>query len=505
MKRPPEGLGPIFTLDRRLTAPLYAQVYQGYRAAILDKRLLPGRRLPSTRSLARDLGISRIPVVTAFQQLIAEGYIDGRIGAGTFVSAAFPSPESGREAKRESMLKPGRRRLPPERLPAVAEPWLDCWGPLRVGQPAIDEFPAGLWSRIVARRARSYPRRQMSYGDPMGLLPLRQSIAEHLRTVRSVRCTADDVMIVSGSQQALALSARALVAPGDAVWMEEPGFPGARNALELAGARPIDVPVDAGGLDVAAGIAAAPNARAVYVTPSHQYPLGVIMSAPRRLQLLAWARRRGAWVIEDDYDSEYTYDHQPIPSLHGLDSDQRVIYIGTFSKVLFPAVRIGYVVLPPDLVPRFRRIRATLDNFPSPLYQAALDEFMREGHLSRHLRRMRAVYGERRQVLVAAIERVFGADAEIVGDRAGMHLVVTLPAGVDDREVAIRAARRGISVIPLSSCYAGRRPRRGLLVGYGATPVPEIEGAVGQLAACLRESGPDAGKRRRSRSMSPRS
>ncbi|HEX9103779.1 MAG TPA: PLP-dependent aminotransferase family protein, partial [Polyangia bacterium] len=441
----------------------------------------------STRSLARDLSVSRIPVVTAFQQLSAEGYIEGRVGAGTFVSPAFPTPApSGRDARHAPQVRPGPRRLPPEPLAAPVEPWLDCWGAFRVGQPALDQFPAQAWTRIVARRARSLPRRHMSYGDPMGLLPLRAAIADHLRTVRSVRCRAEQIMIVSGSQQALTLVGRALIAPGDAVWIEEPGFPGARDALTLAGARAIAVPVDDDGLDVAAGIARCPRPRAIYVTPSHQYPLGVIMSAPRRLRLLDWARRHGAWVLEDDYDSEYHYGHQPIASLHGLDGDARVIYIGTFSKVLFPAVRIGYVVIPDDLVARFRRIRATLDNFPAPLYQLVLDEFIREGHLARHLRRMRAVYGERRRVLVSAIERKLGDGARIVGDRAGMHLVIVLPPGVDDRQLAVRAARRELSIIPLSSCYAGRRRQSGLLLGYGATRAPEIAGAVAQLAALLR-------------------
>lgn len=490
MKRSPDGLGPIFALDRRRAVPLHAQVYAGYRDAILDGRLRPGQRLPSTRSLARDLAVSRLPVVTAFQQLTAEGYIEGRVGAGTFVSTAFPTPPpstpAGRDARHAQKVAPGPRRLPPEPLAAASEPWLDCWGAFRVGQPAVDQFPTQLWARIVARRARSLPRRHMSYGDPMGLLPLRAAIADHLRTVRSVRATAEQIMIVSGSQQALTLVGRALVAAGDAVWLEEPGFPGARDALTLAGARAVAVPVDDDGLDVAAGIARCPRPRAIYVTPSHQYPLGVIMSAPRRLRLLEWARRRGAWVVEDDYDSEYHYDHQPIASLHGLDGDDRVIYIGTFSKVLFPAVRIGYVVIPADLIARFRCIRATLDNFPAPLYQLVLEEFIREGHLSRHLRRMRATYGERRRVLVSAIERELADCARIVGDRAGMHLVVMLPASVDDRDVAARAARRGLSIIPLSSCYAGRRRQSGLLLGYGATRVPEIAGAVAQLAAILR-------------------
>jgi GntR family transcriptional regulator/MocR family aminotransferase len=485
VKRPPDGLGPIVPLDRRLARPLHRQLYDGYRDAIVDGRLRPGQRLPSTRSLAQELHISRMPVVLAFEQLVAEGYLESRVGAGTVVSHALRANPAGVRARATTAPRPGPRHLPREPLPATAEPWLDLWGPFRVAQPALDEFPADVWARLVARRARSQPRRQMMYGDAMGFAPLREALADHLRTVRSVRCTADQIMIVSGSQQALALAARALLEPGDAVWMEDPGFPGARDAFSLAGARLVHVPVDDDGLDVAAGIARAPSVRAACVTPSHQYPLGVIMTARRRLQLLDWARRQGAWIIEDDYDSEYRYDGPPIASLHGLDTDQRVLYIGTFSKVLFPALRVGYLVIPPDLVARFHRVRSASDNSPAPLYQTVLYDFFHDGHFTRHVRRMRAVYAERRRVLVAAIERELGDRVRIIGDRAGIHLVMLLPRGARDRDIAVAAAERGISVLPLSSCYAGPRPLPGLVLGYGTTRTTEIAEAVRQLKPLL--------------------
>jgi GntR family transcriptional regulator/MocR family aminotransferase len=479
MRRAPDGLGPIVAVDRRARRPLHAQLYEGYRAAILEGRLRAGQRLPSTRSLARDLEVSRIPVVSAFEQLVAEGFVESKVGAGSFVSRALaPGGETAPKPR------PGPRRLPPER-PTCAAPWMGPQGAFRVGHPALDEFPAELWSRLVARRARLQPRRQMTYGDPMGLPQLREALAEHVAMVRSVRCSADQIMIVSGSQQALALCGRALLEPGDGVWLEEPGYPGAREALTMAGAKAVAVPVDEEGLDVAAGIRRGPDARAVYVTPSHQYPLGVIMSAPRRLELLAWARRQGAWVLEDDYDSEYRHGSQPVSSLHGLDTDQRVIYIGTFSKVLFPAVRVGYLVLPPDLVPRFRRIRDAMDIFPAPLAQAVLHDFLREGHFARHIRRMRAVYAERRQVLVEALARELPG-LEVVGDRAGMHLVALLPARRSDVDLSLAAARRGLSVIPLSICYAGRATQSGLVLGYGALRAEEIRDAVRRLAGVLR-------------------
>jgi len=488
MKRPPEGLGPVVTLDRRLARPLHRQLYDAYREAILDGRLRPGQRLPSTRTLADDLQISRIPAVMAFEQLLAEGYVASRVGAGSFVSAALPD-QAPAHTGRKGAPKPrraGPRRVPPSRFVVPAEPWLELRGPFRASHPAFDEFPAELWARLVARHARRMSARQMAYGDPMGLAVLREALATHLRTVRSVACTPEQIMIVSGSQQALALAAQALLAPGDAVWLEEPGYSGARDALTLAGARIVPVPVDHDGLDVGAGIARARDAKAAYVTPSHQYPLGVIMSASRRLQLLDWARRRGAWLFEDDYDSEYRYDGPPLASLHGLDSDARVLYIGTFSKILFPALRIGYLIIPPDLLGRFRRFRGAMDISTALLYQAVLADFIREGHFARHLRRMRGIYAERRRVLETGLARELGNVVRVVGAHAGMHLVVMLPKDAPDHDIAVRAARRGLSVIPLSSCYLGRLTESGLVLGYGSTRLGEMPDAVRRLKAILR-------------------
>ncbi len=482
MKRAPDGLAPVVALDRRTATPLHRQLYTGYREAILDGRLGPGHRLPSTRSLAAELAISRMPVVLAFEQLLAEGFIESRVGAGSFVATNLAASPIAPVPQRRT------RRLPRAPLPlARPEPWLAGSGPFRIVQPAIDQALATTWARLISRRSRLQSVRQMMYGDPMGFQPLRDALADYLRTARSVRCTADQIMIVSGSQQALALAARTLLAPGDAAWMEEPGFAGARDALTLAGARLVPVPVDGDGLDVDAGIARSPRpplrVRAAYVTPSHQYPLGTIMSAPRRLQLLEWARRTGAWILEDDYDSEYRYGQQPIASLQGLDGERRVIYIGTFSKVLFPALRVGYLVVPDDLVTRFRRVREALDNSPAPLTQTVLADFLREGHFARHLRRMRAVYAERRAALVAAVDRELGL--RVSGDRAGMHVVLELPRGIHDRALATRAAATGLWVAPLSACYAGRS-RSGLLLGYGSTRTGDIVDAVRRLAALLR-------------------
>ena len=489
-RRPPDGLAPVVALDRRLARPLHRQLYDGYREAMIDGRLRPGQRLPSTRTLAQDLQISRITAVNGLAQLIAEGYVESRGGAGSFVSAVLPDSRPSRvgdAAPRPgvSQGRPGARRVPASPLEPRDAPWFKPRGAFRVSQPALAEFPSELWARLVARHARRASLQQMAYADPMGQPALREALAAHLGTVRSVTCTPDQVMIVSGSQQALALAALALLAPGDSVWLEEPGYLGARDALQLAGAQIVPVPVDRDGLDVAAGIARGPGARLAYVTPSHQYPLGMIMSAPRRLQLLDWARRRGAWILEDDYDSECRYDGPPLASLQGLDGDARVIYVGTFSKFLFPGLRVGYLVLPVDLIERFQVVRGAMDLFPAPLYQSVLAEFLREGHFARHLRRTRRIYADRRRVLEAALARELGDTVRVVGDRTGMHLVAMLPPGTDDHDIAVRAARAGISVVPLSSCYLGRGAQPGLMLGYGSTTVRMIPDAVRRLRGLL--------------------
>jgi GntR family transcriptional regulator/MocR family aminotransferase len=326
----------------------------------------------------------------------------------------------------------------------------------------------------------------MHYGDPMGYRPFREAVAEYLRTSRAVRCEADQVMAVSGSQQALSLAARVLIDAGSAVWVEEPGYRGARDVLRLRNARLVPVPVDAEGLDVAAGTAKCPDATAVYVTPSHQYPLGMVMSASRRLQLLDWARRSGAWIIEDDYDSEYRYESLPIASLQGLDPDARVLYVGTFSKVLFPALRLGYLVLPADLVGRFAAVRDATDIFPPTFTQAVVADFIRDGHFARHLRRTRALYRERREALASALRTQLAGLVEAQGDEAGMHLVACLSKELDDHDVSLRAARQGLWVMPLSSCYVGRPVRRGFVLGFGGTDVRDIPGGIRRLSAVLR-------------------
>ena len=482
MKSTAPAIVPVIAIDRAADKPLYRQICDEFRAAIVERRLTAGQRLPSTRALAGELAISRIPVLTAFEQLLAEGYFESRVGSGTFVSGMLP--DHARAPKRPAAARPKRTgprllsRRPAKLLRALPEPWLKGFGGFRMSEPALDHFPFSTWSRLLARHARR--RGALNYGSAMGDVQLRQALAVYLRTARAVRCEPEQIMVVSGSQQALEITARVLLEPRQPVWIEDPGYGGARDALAMAGARLVPVPVDQDGLDVTAGIRMCRRARAAYVTPSHQYPLGGTMSASRRLQLLNWAQTTGAWIIEDDYDSEFRYESQPIAALQGLDRDSRVVYIGTFSKVLFPALRMGYVVIPADLVSRFAAVREAMDICPPALSAAVLADFIAEGHFARHLRRTNDLYRERRSVLVESLTRHLGRSLQVVGAEAGIHLVA-LHNRPWDRPIAERAAREGLWVMPLSSCYLESPRLHGLVLGYGGISVADIPKAVQRL------------------------
>ena len=355
----------------------------------------------------------------------------------------------------------------------------------RIGLPAMDHFPTAAWAKLVNRHARHAAISDMVYAGPMGYPPLREAIAEYLATVRAVRCDASQIIITTGSQQGLQLCAHALLEAKDHVWMEDPGYPGARQALHTVGAQIVPVPVDDEGLHVDAAIRLSRHARAAYISPSHQFPLGVTMSASRRMQLLNWAARTGAWIIEDDYDSEYRFGGRPLASLQGMDGDDRVIYVGTFSKVMFPALRMGYIVVPKDLISAFAAVRDAFDTFSPTLYQAALTDFIRDGQFARHIRRMRALYLERRMALLDAIDHCMDGKLEVIGTHAGMQLAALLPRGIDDVALSIQTAKLGVSTRPLSICYA-RPPRRGgVILGYSGASVQEIREGVRKLRSCL--------------------
>lgn len=485
MRRKPRGaVVPLVAVDRNDPRPLHRQIYDAFRAMILERRLQPGQQVPSTRTLAAELAISRIPTLTAYAQLLAEGYLESRSGAGTFVTYSLPdqylapSPSAPRLPRDAAIAATSRlfRNLPPH--PA---PWIRGAGAFSVGQLAYDHFPFRAWSDLVTRHARKVHAAAMNYSDPMGLRDFREVVAAYLRTARAVQCEASQIMVVSGSQHALSLSAAVLLDPGCPVWVENPGYEFMRHALALSGCRLVPVPVDRDGLNVDFGLKTCRNARAAFVTPSHQYPLGATMSVARRLQLLEWARKHGSWIVEDDYDSEFRYQSMPIASLQGLDRGSTVIYIGTFSKTLFPSLRIGYIVIPPPLVDRFAAVRRAADICPPHLHQAALADFMSEGHFARHVRRTRLLYAERRGALVEALRAEFGSSIEILGAEAGMHLVITIPAGLSDRRISAHAAEEGLWLWPLSTAYLGKKARQGFILGFGSTQAQDMRRHVRRL------------------------
>ncbi|HKD77739.1 MAG TPA: PLP-dependent aminotransferase family protein, partial [Ktedonobacterales bacterium] len=478
--------------DETMTTPLYRQIYDGLRQAILSGQLVAGTRLPATRALAAELHVARNTVLIAFAQLFAEGYVEGYVGSGTYVAHTLPddlllarrkparsavasSPTgSDRALSQRGKLLAETRVMPPRffRTPRAFHP----------GLPALDAFPYDLWARLATRRWRSHDSSLMSYGDAVGYRPLREAIAAYVGAARAVRCTPEQVIIVAGSQQGLNLAACLLLDPGDAVWMEDPGYRGAYGALAGAGARLVPVPIDAEGLDVTAGAARCADVRMIYVSPSRQFPLGVTMSLARRLALLEWAEQHNAWVLEDDYDSEYRYAGRPLASLQGLDRRQHVIYIGTFSKVLFPGLRLGYLVVPPDLVHAFTAARALADRHSPLPDQATLADFIAEGHFTRHIRRMRMLYAERQAVLVEEAQRELCGLLDLPPAEAGMHLVGTLPDGVSDIAAAQRAAAFGVEVPALSGYAVEARSHTGLMLGYACVDEAQIREGVRQLA-----------------------
>jgi GntR family transcriptional regulator / MocR family aminotransferase len=491
MKRVSPGFFPPILIDNDPARPMYVQLYDWFRSAIVEGRLRSGQKVPSSRRLAAELSISRITVLSAFEQLHAEGYLEGSVGSGTYVAKSIPDHKIKLTTGNALGRLPTNSEHGPRRVSKLGTKFLSSpvmprgFRAFQVGLPALDRFPRTIWSRLLIRHSRQTRKELMAYGNPMGRLACREAIAEYLSVVRGVRCQPSQIMIVTGSQQALDLAARVLLDPGDPVWLEEPAYPGAVRAFAAAGARLVPVRVDQEGLDVNRGIKRAPNARVAVITPSHQFPLGMTMSATRRVLLLDWATRKGSWIIEDDYDNEYRFGIRPIASLQGLDKDDRVIYVGTFSKVLFPSLRIGYLIIPHDLIPAFTRIRETSDIFPPPLHQEVLTDFIREGHLERHIRRMRMLYLERHDTLVAEIGKRLGPGFAVATANAGTYLVLLLPERFRDSVVAEKAAQADISTVPLSICYQEEPRQQGLILGYGGVNRKQIQEGVSKLAAIL--------------------
>jgi GntR family transcriptional regulator/MocR family aminotransferase len=476
---------------------LYQQTYRALRAAI--RQLSPGARLPPTRFVASELGLSRNTVLAAYGQLTTEGFVAARAGAGTHVAAAAPPAGAAPRAlepprrtdRRPRRVSPGlsafaRRIVHQDPSPILQRPGLR-WD-FRYGLPTVGDFPHLLWLRLLARRARVASVPSLGYGEPQGYQPLREALADYLRRGRGVASDPGQVIVVNGSQQALDLAARVLLDPGDGVVLEEPHYEGARQAFAAAGARLIPVPVDADGLDVAAVPRRARRVRLLYVTPSHQFPTGAVMPLERRRRLLAWARAAGAHVLEDDYDSEYRYDVRPLEAVQGLDPERRVIYVSTLSKVLFPSLRLGYLVLPPPLVTSFVTAKHVTDRHTTTLLQATLADFIREGHFARHLRRSRARNARRRLALLGAIADHLRDQVEVAGAAAGVHVLLWLPGRRPEDLPALvsRAERAGVGIYPITPYYLRPPDRAGLLLGYASMSEAEIREGIARLAEVVR-------------------
>jgi GntR family transcriptional regulator/MocR family aminotransferase len=466
--------------------PAYRWLYTALRAEILGGRLRPGTRLPGTRDLGSQYDLSRGTIVNAFGQLESEGYVEGSVGSGTFVSKTLPDelpvtrlsarPELCPPKPRRSLSDYGRRVAPFSMLevrPSRA---------FRPNLPALDLFPLALWAQVSARRLRRAKASLLLGCDPMGYEPLREAVADYLNAARGVKCAAAQVAIVSGVQEALDLVARLFLNPGDRVAMEDPGYPGASIVFAAFGARISRVPVDDEGMEVGARLR---GSRLVCVTPAHQFPVGTTMSLSRRLALLEWAQRSGAVIFEDDYDGEFRYSTRPIPALQGLDRSGHVLFAGSFSKVLFPSLRLGYLVVPKDLVPRLAATKSVTVRHPPLLDQAVLCDFITEGHFGRHLRRMREVYAERLSVLLeGARERLAGL-LEIASVEAGLQTAGWLGAGISEARAAEAAAARGVEVTPVGQYRIGPSGREGLQLGFAAVDTQEIRRGIRELAVAL--------------------
>ncbi|WP_420473029.1 PLP-dependent aminotransferase family protein [Noviherbaspirillum sp. ST9] len=481
--------GALLTLLERdgvLPGTLSTRVYRAIRAAILDSTLKAGDRLPSTRTLAADLSISRSTAEAAYAQLEDEGYLTRGVGSGSYVSA---DASAGRHARKS-------------RLNAAASPALSKRGTqiasmggcvdarvvraFSAGMPALESFPVEPWQKLLARHARHDASRWMMYGDQQGLPALREAIAQYLSLSRGVHCDASQVIVLTSSQQALGLIAMLMLDDGDPVWLEEPGYRGAQTAFSGGGASIVPVPVDNEGLRVDEGLRLQPRARLAYVTPSHQYPLGVTLSLARRLQLIEWARQSNAWIVEDDYDSEFHYDSRPVSAIHGLDQHERVLYVGTFSKVLFPGLRLAYLVVPRQMVSAFVTARSQVDGHASPLMQAVLADFMQDGHFMAHVRRMRELYRARRDIFMEEIDRHLRGRLVPLAAQGGMQTSCLLAdQRLSDQRLAGIAADVGIDLPRLSRLYLGADKRNGFVMGYSALAPADIREGIRALARIL--------------------
>ena len=468
---------PELTLSQRphsttLTRWLYIEL----RQAILDGRLRPGTRLPASRDFARHYDLSRGTVVTVFDQLRVEGYLQSRVGAGTWVNVLAESSQPRAKAFEPPLILPS---------PLAGLNFTFPARPFRCHEPALAEFPMEIWARLSSRRLRRASTSSLSERDPRGHKPLRKALADYLAVSRGVKCSPEQVVIVSGVQQALDLLARVLLKPGERVWLEDPGYFGALTAFRNAGAKLVPVPVDAQGLSVAIGRQRWREAKAAYLTPAHQFPLGVMMSLERRLEILAWAREVDAFLIEDDYDGEYRFEGRPVPSLQSLDNGNSVIFVGTFNKLLFSSLRLGYMILPEPLVDPVLGFRFGLDLNSVGLEQGILSEFITEGHMGRHIRRMRELYGGRLATLQEECRRRLHGLVEIPAIQAGLSTIAYLLQGASSRIAEAAAISHGVETMAVDRFTLQRTDVQALLLGFAAFDDAQIRLGVANLEAAF--------------------
>ncbi|MBE9214744.1 PLP-dependent aminotransferase family protein [Plectonema cf. radiosum LEGE 06105] len=477
-------------LNNNSSKPLHQQLYEQLRQAILSGRLTPGEKIPSTRFLAKSLSISRFTVTTTYEQLLNEGYLETVTGSGTFVCKQLPddliysNPIENIDKINRSSIKLsmyGNTLVNTANVPRITEPKLEI--NFRYGTPALTEFPVKLWRRLLSHYCNTNLNWLDYSTEPNGYQPLRAAITDYLTRSRAVNCVPEQILITNGTQQALDLILRLLIEPGETVAIENPGYLSAKIIFETQNARILPISVDNYGLVVQELVNYTPqNIRLVYITPSHQFPTGAILPLQRRLELLNWAQQTGGLIIEDDYDSEFRYSEKPIPALQGLDQSDSVIYIGTFSKVLFPSLRIGYLVLPKSLVPIFTRAKWLCDRHLPILEQQVLADFIESGYLERHLRKMRSIYDKRRQSLVKSLKEHFGKSAEILGEKAGIHLMVRFKTNLSDEEIIQRAAKVGIGMMSANPHYLLNHPTGEFIFGYGELTESQLTEGICRLA-----------------------
>lgn len=486
-------------LDRGNGQPIYRQLHRLLQQAILSRELPAGSKVPSSRLLAQELGIGRNTVTQVYEQLVLEGYVSSATGRGTFVADSAPdeivgAPDTEASAALPESLPPlpsqARRALSTRgaRLIAGAGVSKRQWGAFMPGVPDVTKFPARVWSRLHNKYWRRLRPDLLTYAPGGGLASLRHALADYLRTSRSVRCTPEQIIITTGIHQSVDLAVRLLSDPGDVIWTEDPCYWGVRSVLHVSGLQSRPIAVDEEGINPSADDLAQPP-KLMLVTPSHQYPLGMVMSLARRRTLLEYARQHNVWIIEDDYDSEFRYGSRPLASLQGLDDAGQVIYVGSLGKMLFPGLRIGYMIAPEHLVDTFRTGVAELYREGQLMQQAVMTDFIMDGHLTSHVRRMRALYGERRQILIDAITARFGNELAVMGDEAGLHLVLGLPDHANDRAVTAAAYDAGVIVRPLTAYYSSETSaRRGLLLGYACVANEKIGPAFDTLARVIEQT-----------------